>query len=72
MSVFETFMVFWVFLQEERGFGRQEGVIRDQRQKTNQNMYKKVKNKFHSNFALAEPYPDVQLSSEFDYPMNSF
>jgi hypothetical protein len=55
-SVFETFTRFRDFVHEERGFEHREGVIRDQRQKTNQNMYKKVKNKFHSNFALAEPY----------------
>ncbi len=55
-SVFETFTRFRDFVHEERGFEHREGVIRDQRQKTNQNMYKKVKNKFHLNFALAEPY----------------
>jgi hypothetical protein len=55
-SVFETFTVYWIFLHEERGFEGREGDIRDHRKKTNQNMYKKVKNKFHLNFALAEPY----------------
>ncbi len=59
MSVFEVFTVFWPFLHEERGFERRGGAIRDQRQKMNQNMYKKVKNKFHLNFALAEPYIQI-------------
>ena len=43
-SVFEVFRVFWIFLHEEKGFERREGVIRDQREKTNQNMCEKTKN----------------------------
>ena len=55
-SVSETLVAFWVFLHEERDFKHFEGVIRDQRHKTNQNMYEKDQKRIHSSFALAEPY----------------
>ena len=47
-SDFSVLRVFWIFLHKEKGFERREGVIRDQREKTNQNMYKKKQQK---NFA---------------------
>jgi hypothetical protein len=49
------------FLREQRGFEHREDVICDQRQKMNQNMHRKVENKFHSNFALAEPYNETNV-----------
>jgi hypothetical protein len=57
MSIFSVFQAHdsLSFLCEERNFKHFEGVIRDQRHTTNQNMYEKGQKRFHLNFALAEP-----------------
>jgi hypothetical protein len=46
----------YMFLDEKRVLKDLKGNIRDQLEKTNQNMYDKSKNKVCLNFALASPY----------------